>query len=96
MQIIEKWANEKVIETIIYNIAGESPELSDLAQDLYVSLFEKPDELIQKLEAENSYKFFISKMVMHNVYSANSPYYYKYKRFKNLTEDYDKNDYEAD
>lgn len=81
--IIEKLAKDKVIEDFILNITGVLGEDErDLAQDLYLDLMNKDEELIQKMDGDGSIKYFISRMVTNNIRSKNSRYYYRYKKNK--------------
>lgn len=80
---IIKWvANTKMIETIIANIGkGTYPYVDDLAQDLYLELLEKPEDKLIPLYEKNQMNFYITRMVMNNLLSHNSRYYYNYLRW---------------
>lgn len=79
--IIEELAKNKTVEEIITNVGGEDyPDADDLAQDLYLDLMMKDEELIQHLYEEKTLKFFISRMVVNNIRSKNSPFFYRYKK----------------
>lgn len=81
-EIIAELGKDKVVEEIVHNIAQKKDDtLNDLIQDIYVDLLLKPSEKIEQLYDNNQLKFFITKMVLNNVNSKNSPYYYKYKKF---------------
>lgn len=81
--IIAELAEQRVLDTIVYNIGGNADEdLQDLIQDLYIDLMGKPDELIESLYESNQLKFFITKMALNNIRSKNSPYYANYKKDK--------------
>lgn len=81
--IIAELAEQRVLDTIVYNIGGNADEdLQDLIQDLYIDLMGKPDELIESLYESNQLKFFITKMALNNIRSKNSPYYTNYKKDK--------------
>lgn len=80
--IIGELAQKKVIEEIITNIKGVYTEdEQELAQDLYLDLMNKEEDLIQKLYEEKSLKYYIARMVSNQINSVNSPYYYKYRRY---------------
>lgn len=80
--IIGELAQKKTIEEIITNIKGVFTEdEQELAQDLYLDLMSKEEDLIQKLYEEKSLKFFVARMVCNQINSVNSPYYYKYRRY---------------
>lgn len=81
-QIIEKLAKEKKVEKFINNTAKTSaPELDDLAQDIYMYLLEKDDDVIVELYENNELDFFISRMITNQYISTSSPFYTKYKKF---------------
>ena len=80
---IIKWvADNRMIETIISNVGkGTYPHTDDLAQDLYLELLEKPEEKLLPLYEKNQMNFYITRMVMNNLLSHNSRYYYNYIRW---------------
>lgn len=80
--IIEELAKNKVIETIASNIGGRDEDLEDLCQDLYISLLSKPPDLIKTLYETDQLRFYITKMVINNIRSTNSPFYTTYKKDK--------------
>ena len=81
-QIIAELAKDKVVEDLIKNIGKKnsltSSSLEDLAQDIYISLLEKPPEVIESLYTTSALTFYIARMVTNNIHSKLSPYYYKY------------------
>lgn len=81
-RIIERLANEKTIRTIIQNVAKDSndPDLDDLEQDIMLELLEKDEELIDSLDEKGQLNYFITRMVMNNIMSKTSRYYYIYKK----------------
>ena len=80
-QILEFAAKNRIVENIIKNIArGELPHnLDDLAQDIYLALFEKEDELLNKLYNDGELEFYIYRMLANQIFSNGSPYFRKYK-----------------
>lgn len=85
-KIIEELANKQLVEEILGNISGKTNEdredVEDLIQETYLSLLSKDEELIQDLYKTNAFNFYIQKMLWNNMYSSNSPYYYKYKNYR--------------
>ena len=82
-EIIQEISKQKIVEEIVYNIGSKDDEdLKDLAQDIYINLLEKEDNLIETLYNTNQLKYFIIRMVVNNIHSKNSPYYTKYKKNK--------------
>ena len=78
-EIVELIAKQRVIENIILNIVGETnANHQDLAQDLYISLLEKEESKIVELYNNNELRWFITRMVVNNIKSVNSRFYYNY------------------
>ena len=89
-QVITIVAKEKWAETVIKNIAGELDDtLKDLAQDIYVDLLSKNDDKIVRMYNDNQLKFFVTRMIVNNIRSKNSPYYMIYKKNKNKEDNID-------
>ncbi len=81
--IIEELARDKTIENITRNVGGSDDDLKDLCQDLYIDLLSKDDELIIKLYESKQLKFFVTKMVLNNLHSKNSPFFTQYRKNNN-------------
>lgn len=92
-EIIEKWAKEKKVETLIkkHTDFSNNPYIEDLVQDIYIELFLKYNELIEKLENDNEIDYFLTKIIRNNLYSKTSPFYYKYNKFRKITDEIDAN-----
>lgn len=86
--VIEIIAKERMVEQIVSNIAKSADNLlQDLQQDIYVDLLTKDEDKIVKLYESGQLKYFITRMVINNIHSTNSPYWCKYKRFtQNMNE----------
>lgn len=82
--IIDGLAREKKVEELIKNIAKKKiVEKEDLSQDIYAELLQKPDTLIEELYEKGELDFFIVKIITNNIFSKNSPYHYRYEKYKN-------------
>lgn len=81
-RIMAEIAEAKLVEELVNNctIGMKLSDLTDLCQDIYLSLLEKDAELIETLYAKRQLKFFISRMILNNVKSRTSPYYKNYRR----------------
>lgn len=80
-EIIDWLAKDRTVERLIENISKKKltdSHLDDLAQDIYIALLEKPPALILQLYEKNEINFYIARMVVNNLRSNLSPYYYKY------------------
>lgn len=83
-EIIENIAKEKILEELVNNICGYiDDDLKDLIQDIYIDLFTKPEQMLLSLSENNQIKFFLTKIILNNVFSRTSRYYTKYKKNKN-------------
>lgn len=85
-------ANDRVVERLIINIAkgGEQyHNLEDLAQDIYVDLMNKPDDLIAELYKKDEISYYVARMISNNIYSKSSPYYKRYKKLSLISDSYD-------
>lgn len=82
--IISNVAKTKLLSDIIHNVAKDNndQDLKDLEQDLYIELLEKDDELIEYMFENNQLNYFLTKMVVNNINSNTSRYYYRYKKNK--------------
>lgn len=81
-QIINNLALNKTVEEIISNITkGANFEtLRDLAQMIYLELLEKDDKKIIDLYKNKQLNFFITRMLLNNIKSKTSKYYYLFNK----------------
>ena len=83
-EIIGQVAREKRVEQIILRIAGVSrltADLADLSQMVYLTLLEYPEDKIQDLWESNAINFLIVRLVLFNLRSKTSRYYYAIRIF---------------
>lgn len=81
-EVVSVIAKEKMVETIVSNIAKSSDDLlNDLVQEIYLDLLQKDDDKIVKLYESNQMRYFITRMIINNLHSTNSPYWCKIKSF---------------
>lgn len=80
--LIEYLARAKVVEGIINNIAQSGDRrlgfLDDLAQDIYLVLL-SDKEFVESMEDEQQ-RYYITRIVLNQIQSKNSRYYYNYKK----------------
>ena len=90
-EIIEKWAKDKKVESLVKKHTDflNNPYIDDLVQDIYIELYLKDNELIEKLENDNEIDYFLTKIIRNNLYSKTSPFYYKYNKFRINSTDID-------
>lgn len=90
-EIIQELATNNTIHEIVNNITKsplEEDEL-DFIQDLYINLLEKEDKVIEDLYNKKQLKFYITRIVLNNIRSVTSPFYYKYRRWTTKKQDID-------
>lgn len=78
--IINKIAKDRMVETIVSNVTKNNglEDYKDLANDIYLELLEKDEEVIDNLYEKGNLNFYITRMVLNNVDSKTSRFYYKY------------------
>lgn len=77
-EIVNEIATQGLLHKIIMHITkGKSPDpeaLQDLEQDIYLSLLQKGDKLVEVWE-DGHINFYLSRVVCNNIMSSSSPYY---------------------
>lgn len=93
-ELIEHLATSRVVERLIEDsIKGEQPHnLQDLAQDIYLDLFNKGEDKLLSMYNKGELNYFLYRMIANNVYSVNSPYFKKYKLLQNKTDNNTRHD----
>ena len=83
-EIIGKLAREGKVKEAINNIAKDSndTDLFDLEQDTYIQLLEKDDDIIEKLYEDGQLMWYVTRILLNNIHSKTSPFYYRYKKNK--------------
>lgn len=93
-EIIDELSKDSTVEKIIYKLLPASknrfdcPE--DLIQDIYVLLLEKDDKLIIDLYNKGELGFYLLRIAKNQLLSANSPYFYKYVKFRVQSDELEK------
>lgn len=78
-EIVAKLAKDRFVEEIIEHVtdhgkkAKDVDSLTDLAQDLYLSIL--TDKKIPEIYDEGHINFYVTRMVCNNIMSSSSPYY---------------------
>ena len=84
---VEKIVNDKIIDQIIKNVAKNSTDedFKDLKQDICLELLEKPEELLQGICERGQIGYYITRIVVNNINSKTSRFYYTYRKNKMVT-----------
>lgn len=89
-QIVGEIVKEGLIWSIINTITDngklqvDPSALEDLHQDLCLSLLENPK--LPALYAKGEHRYYITRMVLNNIISSDSPYYRHYLKFRHLSD----------
>lgn len=88
-EVIACIAENDILKDIIRNIGftENKTNLQDLEQDIYLELLERDDDLLPNLYKANQLKYYLSRIVINNIRSKNSRYFYRYKKGENLKEE---------
>lgn len=80
---IQELAKAKIVEEIIANVAQPRDKelgfLDDLANDIYIILIEKKEQV--ESIPENQQRYYIARMVTNQLRSKTSRYHYNYRRY---------------
>lgn len=82
MEIVERIAVERRVETILRNIAKTpiTGDLQDLCQMVYVILLEFDEDKIVELWERDEINFFIARVLMNQFQSVRSPFFRVYRK----------------
>ena len=88
-EIIEAIAGERMVETMVENIAHQSltADLKDLTQMVYLILLEYDETKLQDLWDNNQISFFLARIIINQYRSSNSPFHTIYRKFRERSED---------
>ena len=86
MNVIDYIAKTNMLKTIIATVGKNEQKhnLQDLEQDIYVYLLEnKTNEELEEMYNKKELNFYLTRIVMNNINSKTSRYYYIYKKNNN-------------
>ena len=88
-EIIEALARERRVETMVESIAHQplSADLKDLSQMVYMVLLEYDESKLQDLWEHNQMNFFLSRVIVNQYRSVNSPFYYTFRKYQRMVDD---------
>ena len=83
-EIVEAIAKDRMVETMVTNIAHKpmSADLQDLSQMVYLILLEYDEQKIQDLWINNQMHFFIARIIINQYNSVNSPFHTNFRKFR--------------
>ena len=88
-EIIEAIAKDRMVETMVTNIAHKpmSADLEDLSQMVYLILLEYDEKKLQDLWINNQMHFFIARIIINQYNSVNSPFYTIFRKFGRMIDE---------
>lgn len=82
---IREIAENKIVEKLINKISPTAIAKEDLVQDIYLSLLTN-SEKVESIP-NDEIKYYITKIILNNIKSVNSPYYRLYVRYNLLKQE---------
>lgn len=88
-EIIEAIAKDRMVETMVTNIAHKpmSADLQDLSQMVYLILLEYDEKKLQDLWENNQMHFFIARIIINQYNSVNSPFHTMFRKFRQMVDE---------
>lgn len=82
MQVIDKIARERLVETIVCNVAHSplTDDLKDLSQYIYVALMRYSEDTIREMHEGGRMNYFVTRIVMNQLHGDHSHYAMNYRR----------------
>lgn len=82
-EIVDELARGRVVEEMVQHIAHRSltPELHDLAQEVYVALLCSDEERIEDMYRRGQLRYYIARIVTNQYRSSTSPFYTVYRLY---------------
>lgn len=84
------WKNRTIrtcLECQFAKVKGEIGNYEDMQQDLALIILQYDNEKLNKIHEEKHFNAFITGIITRNLFSRNSPYYSKYKKFASKTDE---------
>ena len=88
-EIIEAIAKDRMVETMVTNIAHKpmSADLQDLSQMVYLILLEYDEKRLQDLYINNQMHFFIARIIVNQYNSVTSPFHTIFRKFRLMVDE---------
>lgn len=88
-EIIEAIARDRMVETMVTNIAHKpmSADLQDLSQMVYLILLEYDKKKLQDLWENNQMHFFIARIIINQYNSVTSPFHTIFRKFRLMVDE---------
>lgn len=88
-EIIEAIAKDRMVETMVTNIAHKpmSADLQDLSQMVYLILLEYDEKRLQDLWINNQMHFFVARIIINQYNSVTSPFHTIFRKFRLMVDE---------
>ena len=82
---IREIAEKRIVEKLINKISPTAIAKEDLVQDIYLSLLNNSEKV--KNIPNDEIKYYITRIILNNIKSVNSPYYKLYVKYDLLKQE---------
>ena len=82
MQVIERIARARQVETIVCNVAHSplTEDLKDISQYIYIALMKYSEDVIREMYDGGRMDYFISRIAMNQLHGRSSHYAINYRK----------------
>ena len=79
--MLNKIANERLVEEIFKNLGLSPKYMDDLVQEIYLILLEYNQEKLQYIYDKGQLNFFLTRIIKNQYFSNTSPFFKKYRKY---------------
>lgn len=85
--MLNKIANERLVEEICKNLGVSPKYMDDLTQEIYLILLEYNQEKLQSIYDKGQFNFFLTRIIKNQYFSKTSPFFKKYRKYYDMVDD---------
>lgn len=85
--MLNKIANERLVEEICKNLGVSPKYMDDLVQEIYLILLEYDQEKLQSIYDKGQFNFFLTRIIKNQYFSKTSPFFKKYRKYYDMVDD---------
>jgi hypothetical protein len=90
--MLNRIANERLVEDISKNIGVSPKYFDDFVQEIYLILLEYDQEKLEAIYEKGDINFFLTRIIKNQWCSTTSPFYRKYRKYYEYADE-NKNNY---
>lgn len=90
--MLNRIANERLVEDISKNIGVSPKYFDDFVQEIYLILLEYDQEKLEAIYEKGDINFFLTRVIKNQWCSTTSPFYRKYRKYYEYADE-NKNNY---